>query len=101
MKTIAFWHIKKTSQEAWNEKTLVHHLVTLLDDLAEAFKIQHLPMYFMPKVNLLEDIGDPDVTLDLVEKNLELSTNYNAMSEALKNNFIFRENVFFRPGHTI
>ena len=101
MKTIAFWHFEKTSQEAWNEETLVHHLVTLLEDLAEAFKIQHLPMYFMPKVNLLGDIGDPDATLDLVEKILELSTNYNAMSEALENNFILRENVFFRPGHTI
>ena len=66
LKTVAFWHFEKTSQESWNDGTLVHHLVTLLEDLAEAFKIQHLPKYFMPKVNLLEDIGDPDVTLHVL-----------------------------------
>ena len=68
LKTVAFWHFEKTSQESWNEETLVHHLVTLLEELAEALKIQHLPMYFMPKVNLFENTDKPDVTLNLVEK---------------------------------
>ena len=95
MKTVAFWHFEKTSQESWNDETLVHHLVTLLEDLAEAFKIQHLPKYFMPKVNLLEDIGDPDVTLHVVEKILGLSTNYDAMSDAVKNSLNFKKQFCF------
>ena len=89
LKTVAFWHFEKTSQESWNDETLVHHFVTMLEELAEALKVQHLPMYFMPKVNLLEDIANPDVTLDLVEKILELSTNYAAMSKAVKSSFAF------------
>ena len=52
-------------------------------------------MYFMPKVNLLEDIGDPDVTLHVVEKILGLSKNYEAMFDAVKNSLIFKKNFFF------
>ena len=95
LKTVAFWHFEKTSQESWNEETLVHHLITLLEELAEAFKIQYLPMYFMPKVNLLEDTGDPDVSLHVVEKIFGLSKNYNAMSDAVKNSLIFKKNFSF------
>ena len=95
LKTVAFWHFEKTSQESWNDETLVHHLVTLLEELAEALKIQHLPMYFMPKVNLFENIDKPDVTLNLVEKVLALSTNYIAMSEALNNNLFIKTDICF------
>ena len=95
MSRIAFWHFEKTSQESWNEETLVHHLVTLLEELAEALKIQHLPMYFMPKVNLFENTDKPDVTLNLVEKVLALSTNYIAMSEALNNNLFIKTDICF------
>ncbi|CAB4026171.1 Hypothetical predicted protein, partial [Paramuricea clavata] len=51
LKTIAFWYFEKTSQESWTEETLVHHLVTVLEQLADALRIQNLPMYFMPKAN--------------------------------------------------
>ena len=35
LKTIAFWHFEKTSQESWTVETLVHHLITLLEELAK------------------------------------------------------------------
>ncbi|CAB4013949.1 Hypothetical predicted protein [Paramuricea clavata] len=86
LKTIAFWHFERTSQESWTEDTLVHHLVALLEELAEALRIQNLPMYFMPKVNLVQDVDNPEVTLDLMEKISQLSQNFCAMSEAINNN---------------
>ena len=67
LKTIAFWYFEKTSKEMWTEETIVHHLVTLLEELAETIRIQNLPMYFMPKVNLLK-YNDPEVILDLADK---------------------------------
>lgn len=36
LKTIAFWYFEKTSQELWSQDTVVHHLVALLEELAEA-----------------------------------------------------------------
>ena len=83
IKTIAFWHFEKTSQESWSEETMVHHLVTLLEGLAEALRRQHLPMYFMPKVNLLQDV-DHELSLHLMEKIWKLSYNFSALSEALE-----------------
>ncbi|CAB3978138.1 Hypothetical predicted protein [Paramuricea clavata] len=85
LKTIAFWHFEKTSQKSWTEETLVHHLVALLQKFAEVLRIQNLPMYFTPKFNFLEDVHDPEVTLDLMEKISQLSHNFSAMSEAVSN----------------
>jgi hypothetical protein len=84
-KTIAFWHFEKSSQESWTEETSVHHLVTLLEELAEALRMQYLPMYFMPKFNLLQDVDDPELMLDLMERISQLSHNFTAMSEAVDN----------------
>ena len=89
LKTIAFWYFEKISKEMWTEETVVHHLVTLIEELAEVLRIQNLPMYFMPKVNLLE-YNDPDVTLDLTEKILQLSQNFSTMSKALESFDVFR-----------
>jgi hypothetical protein len=83
LKTIAFWHFEKTSQESWTEETLVHHLVTLLEELAEVLRMQSLPMYFMPKVNILQ-CNDPEVALELVENVLQISRNVCAISVAVK-----------------
>jgi hypothetical protein len=91
LKTIAFWHFEKTSQEFWTDESLVHHLVTLLENLAEALRKQNLPMYFMPKVNLLEDVDDPEVTLDIMENISELSHNFSTMSEAVNKIISLRE----------
>ena len=83
LKTIAFWHFEKTSQESWTEETLVHHLVTLLEELAEVLRMKSLPMYFMPKVNILQ-CNDPEVALELVENVLQISRNVCAISVAVK-----------------
>jgi hypothetical protein len=83
LKTIAFWHFEKSSQESWTVETLVHHLITLLEELAEALRMQNLPMYFMPKFNLLQDVDDPEITLELMEKISQLSHNFSAMSKAV------------------
>jgi hypothetical protein len=93
LKTMAFWHFEKTSQESWTEETLVHHLVALLEELAETLRMQNLPMYFMPKVNLLQDVDAPDVTLDLMENISQLSQNFSAMSEGVNNNISLRDFV--------
>ncbi|CAB4031231.1 mab-21-like 3 [Paramuricea clavata] len=85
LKTIAFWHFEKTSQKSWTEETLLHHLVTLFQEFAEVLGIQNLPMYFMPKFNLLQDVDDPEVTLDLMEKISQLAHNFSAISEAVHN----------------
>ena len=45
LKTIAFWHFKKSSQESWTEETVVHHLLTMLEDLTEALRNRDIPMY--------------------------------------------------------
>ena len=97
LKTIAFWHFEKTCQESWTEESIVHHLVTLLEELANALRVQYLPMYFMPKVNLLREVNDPEVTLELVEKILELTHNFFAMSEAVSK--ITSLDVFFRTDY--
>ena len=83
LKTIAFWYLEKTSQEMWTDETVVHHLLTLLKELAEALRTQNLPMFFMPKVNLL-DYNNPEEILDLIENILKLGQNFSTMSEALK-----------------
>jgi hypothetical protein len=91
LKTIAFWYFEKTSQESWTEETLVHHLVTLLEELADALRMQNLPMYFMPKANIFQDVDDPQVTFDLMEKISQLSHNFPAMAEAVSNKTTLKE----------
>ena len=83
LKNIAFWYFEKTSNDSWTEDSLVHHLIRLLEQLAKALRIQHVPMYFMPKVNLLKKVDDPEVTLELMEKITNLSHNFSAMSDAV------------------
>jgi hypothetical protein len=45
--------------------------------------MQNLPIYFIPKFNLLQDVDDPEITLELMEKVLQLSHNFSAMSKAV------------------
>jgi hypothetical protein len=83
LKTIAFWYFEKTPPELWTDESVVHHIVALLEELQNALRRQHLPMYFMPKVNLLKDIGEPGVAIDLMAKISQLCHNFSAMSEAI------------------
>ena len=83
LKTIAFWYFEETSPEFWTEESTVHHLVTLLEKLQNALRDQNLPMYFMPKVNLLRNVDDPEVAIDLMEKIYQLFQNFSAMAKGL------------------
>ena len=83
LKTIAFWYFERSPPKCWTEETLVHHLVTLLEKLAEALRMQNLAMYFMPRVNIMQHIDDPEIALELVEKIIQISTNLPAILKVL------------------
>ena len=36
LKTIAFWHVEKTTQDSWTEDNAVSHLLSLMEEFAEA-----------------------------------------------------------------
>ena len=90
MKTIAFWYFEKSSQESWTEEIVVHHLLTMLEELVEALRNKDIPMYFMPRVNLLQNVDD-DAFLTLVEKLSYVSSNFTIMCKAVDNSNIFRQ----------
>ena len=83
LKTIALWYFEKTPPEFWTEDSIVHPLIALFDMLQNALREQHLSMYFMPKVNLLQDVDDPQIAIDLMGNISKLSHNYSAMCEAV------------------
>ena len=83
LKTIAFWHYEKTAQDSFTEETVVTHLVLLLQELAEALIKIELPMYFMPKVNLLKDVEDYEDAVDTAEKIFHLSRDYVAITHTV------------------
>ena len=77
LKTIVLWYCEKSDPKEWNEDTLVFHFLSLIDELILALKEQTLPMYFMPKYNLMKDMeGGPDVAekLQKIRFNLPLIT---------------------------
>ena len=86
LKTIAFWHFEKTSQESFTEDTIVHHLVALLEELAEALRTQTLPMYFMPKYNLFREIDDHEAMIERMANVYQLSCDFSAILEGVYNN---------------
>ena len=83
LKTIAFWHFEKTAQDSFSEETVVTHLVLLLQELAEALMKLELPMYFMPKVNLLKSLEDYEDAVDTAEKIFHLSRDYVAITHTV------------------
>ena len=88
LKTIAFWHFEKSSQELWTDDTIVHHIVSLHNELVEALRTQNLPMYFMPKFNLFGNVDDPESMLELMAKVSNLSRDLFAMSECVETSSI-------------
>ena len=83
LKTIAFWHFEKTAQDSFTEDTVVTHLVSLLQELAEALMKLELPMYFMPKVNLLKSVENYEEVVDIVEKIFHLSEDFIAITRTV------------------
>ncbi len=80
LKTIFLWYCEKSDPRDWTEKRTVVHLLSLIDDLAFALKERNLPMYFMPKYNLLEQMED---STKVVEKIAELRFNIDLITEAI------------------
>jgi hypothetical protein len=84
LKTIAFWYFEKTAQDSFTEETVATHLVLLLQDLAEALRKLELPLYFMPKVNLLNGIENYEEAIQIVEKIFHLSRDYAAIAHIVE-----------------
>ena len=85
LKTIAFWHFERTIQDSITEQTVVIHLILLLQELAEALRTRELPMYFMPKVNLFENVENPEEAIDIAEKIEKLSHDFPLVVIAIEN----------------
>ena len=81
LKTIMLWYCEKSKPEEWTEDTVVSHLLLLIDDLTFALKEKKLPMYFMPKYNLMEQVEEDST--QIVEQITELRFNLNLITEAI------------------
>ena len=46
LKTIAFWHVEKTTQDSWTEDNTVSHLLLLIEEFAEALKKRNLRYFY-------------------------------------------------------
>ena len=80
LKTIFFWYCEKSDPMDWTEDRIVGHLLSLIDDLILALKEKNLPMYFMPKYNLMEQFED---TTEAVEQMRKLRLNINLITKAI------------------
>ena len=87
LKTILLWHCEKSDPKDWTKETVVSHLLSLVDDLIFALKEGNLPMYFMPKYNLMERIKE---STQIVEKLADLRFNFCLIAEAI----VAKEPVF-------
>jgi hypothetical protein len=80
LKTVLLWYCEKSDPKDWNEENIVCHLLSLIDDLISALKERNLPMYFMPKYNLMEQIEDVS---DVIEKLTELRWSIDLITKAI------------------
>ena len=46
LKTIAFWHIEKTTQDSWTDDNAVSHLLSLIEEFAQALRKGNLPIQY-------------------------------------------------------
>ena len=83
LKTIAFWHIEKTTQDSWTEDNVVSHLLSLIEEFAQALRKRNLPMYFLPKYNLLENVENVEEMKKISDKVAELSNDIPAIITAI------------------
>ena len=84
LKTISFWHFEKTTQDSWTEDNVVSHFLSLIEEFAEALKKGNLPMYFMPKYNLLESVGNREEMRNISRKVVELWGDISALVNAVE-----------------
>ena len=84
LKTIAFWHIEKTTQDSWTEDNVVSHLLSLIEEFAEALRKGNLPMYFLPKYNILEKVENCEEMKKISGKVAELSKDIPAITTAIR-----------------
>lgn len=80
LKTIVLWYCEKTEPKDWTNDTVVSHLLSLIDDLINALKKRTLPMYFMPKYNLLEQMEDGN---DVADRIIELRSRFDEISDGI------------------
>ena len=64
---------------------MVTHLILLLQELAEALRTRELPMYFMPKVNLFQNVENHEDAIDIAEKIENLSQDFPSVIIAIEN----------------
>ncbi len=97
LKTIFLWYCEKSDPRDWTEERVVDHLLSLIDDLTFALRERNLPMYFMPKYNLMEQIEDSGT--EVVEKIASVRFNVDLITEGIISeepntedwvNFLFR-----------
>ena len=87
LKTIILWYSEKSDPMDWTEDTIVDHLLSLIDDLILALNEKNLPMYFMPKYNLMEGL---DNITEAAEQITKVRLNLNLIKKAV----IFEEPNF-------
>ncbi|CAB3985370.1 Hypothetical predicted protein [Paramuricea clavata] len=80
LKTILLWYCEKSDPSDWTEERIVGHLLSLIDDLISALKERNLPMYFMPKYNLMEQMDD---STEVVKKIADLRFSLHFIIEAI------------------
>ena len=80
LKTIVQWYCEKSDPIDWTEDKIADHLLSLIDDLLLALNEKNLPMYLMPKYNLMEQFEE---TTEAVEQITELRLNINLITKAI------------------
>ena len=80
LKTIFLWYCEKSDPIDWTKDRIAGHLLSLIDDLILALHEKNLPMYFMPKYNLMEQF---EVTTEALKQMTELRFNINLITEAI------------------
>ncbi len=86
-KSLVFWHVENSQENSWskNDGHAVVHLLSLLDELAQALQNQFLPMYFLPKFNLLKDVENKEELETVAKRLAKLSKNIPDILDAVKN----------------
>ena len=80
LKTIVLCYCERSDPIDWTEDRIVDHLLSLIDDLILALNEKNLPMYFMPKYNLMERLED---TSEAVEQMTALRLNLNLITKGI------------------